>query len=141
MRMSWDKYGLTLARSASFRSEDPYLKVGACILRPDRSVAGIGYNGAAPGVEIEWANRDARRSYVIHAEQNAFRFTTPTEVRGGFLYISHHPCLECIKITASYGIKQVMYVDLIDSNTYDLEAINKIAREYNILLRQGALDE
>ena len=54
MRMSWDRYGLEIAKAASYRSEDPYLQVGACVLRIDRSIISIGYNGAASGVNISW---------------------------------------------------------------------------------------
>ena len=43
MRMSWDRYGLEIAKAASYRSEDPYLQVGACVLRIDRSIISIGY--------------------------------------------------------------------------------------------------
>jgi dCMP deaminase len=136
--MSWDKYGLEIAKAASYRSEDPYLQVGACVLRRDRSIISIGYNGAASGVDIDWGNRDARRSYVIHAEINALRYCTPDQTRGGYMYVTHHPCLECTKVIASYGIEEVRYEDLIDGSVYDLEAIGKIARQYNIKLIQGA---
>lgn len=139
MRMSWDKYGLEIAKAASYRSEDPYLKVGACVLRIDRSIISIGYNGAASGVDIDWGDRDSRRSYVIHAEINALRYCTPDQTRGGYMYITHHPCLECIKVIASYGIDTVTYSELIDNSIYDLGAIKNMAQEYNIKLIQGAI--
>lgn len=139
MRMSWDKYGLEIAKAASYRSEDPYLKVGACVLRIDRSIISIGYNGAASGVDIDWGDRDSRRSYVIHAEINALRYCTPDQTRGGYMYVTHHPCLECIKVIASYGIDTVTYSELIDNSIYDLGAIKNMAQEYNIKLIQGAI--
>ena len=49
-RLDWEEYALELARVASLRSEDPFMKVGACVLRNDNSVAGVGYNGAPPGI-------------------------------------------------------------------------------------------
>lgn len=135
-RMSWDKYGLEIARAASYRSEDPYLKVGACVLRGDRSIISIGYNGAAPGVDIPWGDRDARRGFVIHAEVNALRYCTPDQTKNGYMYCTHHPCCECIKVIASYGITSVMYSDLIDGTIYDLSAIAELARSFNISLKQ-----
>ena len=135
-RMSWDKYGLEIARVASYRSEDPYFKVGACILRSDRSILSTGYNGTASGINIKWDDRDARRGYVIHAEANALRYCSPLETAGGYLYITHHPCAECIKLIASYGIKNVMYSDLIDGNVYDLEYIKNLANTFDITLKQ-----
>lgn len=135
-RMSWDKYGLLIAQAASLRSEDPYLKVGACILRSDRSIISAGYNGAAPGVSISWDNRDTRRGFVIHAEVNALRYCTPDQAKDGYLYCTHHPCEECIKVIASYGIKNVIYSDVIDAKIYDLEAIRKLAVSCGIVLKQ-----
>jgi len=136
-RMSWDKYGLEIAEAASKRSEDPYFKVGACVLRSDHSIISIGYNGAAPGVNISWADRDARRGFVIHAEVNALRYCTPDQTRGGFMYVTHHPCAECIKVIASYGIKIVIFSETIDPKVYDLEAIKQLADACGISLKQG----
>ena len=70
-RLSWLEYGMQLAKTASLRSEDPYVQVGCCILRPDNSIASLGYNGAPPGVDIDWSDRDDRRKRVIHAATNA----------------------------------------------------------------------
>lgn len=137
MRMSWDQYGLEIAEAASKRSEDPYYKVGACVLRSDHSIISIGYNGAAPGVNISWADRDARRGFVIHAEVNALRYCTPDQTRGGYMFTTHHPCAECIKVIASYGITNVTYSQPIDPNVYDIEAIQKLADACGISLKQG----
>ena len=41
-RLSWEQYALMIAKVASARSEDPYQKVGACVLRNDFSVASVG---------------------------------------------------------------------------------------------------
>lgn len=135
-RMSWDKYGLEIAKVASYRSEDPYFKVGACVLRKDRSIVSTGYNGAASGVDISWENRDSRRGFVIHAEANALRYCTPDQTRDGYMYVTHHPCAECIKLIASYGIKNVMFSELIDGAVYDLAAIKSLAELCGITLKQ-----
>ena len=78
-RLSWEEYALQLATAAAARSEDPYERVGACVLRLDYSVAGVGYNGAPSGVEIDWSDRDRRRERVVHAEVNALRYVRPDE--------------------------------------------------------------
>lgn len=136
-RMSWEKYGLEIAEAASRRSEDPYFKVGACVLRSDHSIISIGYNGAAPGVNISWADRDARRGFVIHAEVNALRYCTPDQTVGGSMFVTHHPCAECIKVIASYGIKSVTYSNDIDPTVYDLDNIKRLADACGISLKQG----
>ena len=78
-RIDWKAYALKLAIVASERSEDKHHKVGACVLRHDNSVGGLGYNGAPSGVNIDWDNRDERRKRVVHAEVNALRYVKPNE--------------------------------------------------------------
>jgi dCMP deaminase len=106
-KISWEKYALELAGVASARSEDPYEKVGACVLRHDHSVAGMGYNGAPKGVEIDWSNRDERRCRVIHAEVNALRYARPDECY--LLASSMLPCNYCLRMAASYGIRKIVF--------------------------------
>ena len=109
-RLPWENYAIDLALVASRRSEDPYLKVGACILREDYSVASLGYNGAPPKIEIDWTDRDERRKRVIHAETNALRYIKPNE--GYLLACTHLPCNDCLKNIAYSGIKYVFYKEV-----------------------------
>jgi len=128
MRPSWPEYAMTLAVAASLRSEDPYQRVGACILRHDNSVAALGYNGAPPGVEIDWSDRDARRERVSHAEASALRYIRPGE--GRIIAVTLRPCKDCIKNIALYGIKEVYYIQ-----EYDRDEISaKLAGEFGINL-------
>ena len=92
-------------------------------------MAGLGYNGAPPGIEIDWSDRDDRRKRVIHAEVNALRYTRPGECK--LLACTHLPCNECLRMTASYGIKKIVYGDDYDkdlssktlSKEFDMEII------------------
>ena len=127
-RISWYQYALKLAIVASERSEDPFMKVGACVLRHDNSVAGLGYNGAPPGVKINWVERDERRLRVIHAEVNALRYVSPGECY--LLACSHLPCNDCLKTIASYGIKKVVYNEVYTRDASSLD----IAEDFNIQL-------
>jgi dCMP deaminase len=73
-RISWEDYALKIAEVTALRSEDPYMKVGACVLNKDNRIIGVGYNGLAPGIDVDesfWVNRDQRRKFMIHAEANA----------------------------------------------------------------------
>ena len=129
-RLNWFEYGMQLARTASLRSEDPYIQVGCCILRPDNSVASLGYNGAPPGVDIDWSDRDERRKRVIHAETNALRFIRPGE--GDRMFVTLMPCSECLKNAVSYGIKKIFY-----EKTYDFDTSSKeLAVEFKVTLQQ-----
>ena len=129
-RLNWQEYGIELAKTAASRSEDPFVQVGCCIFRPDNSVASLGYNGAPPGINIDWSDRDERRKRVIHAETNALKSIKPQEADRVFVTLM--PCGDCIKNIASYGIKQVFYVKAYD---FDKTAVN-LALEFGINLTQ-----
>ena len=129
-RLDWQEYALELARVASLRSEAPFMKVGACVLRSDHSIAGLGYNGAPPGIDINWEDRDERRKRVVHAEVNALRYAKPGECE--LLACNLLPCNECLKMIAAYGIKKVVF-----SKIYDLDKSSlKLAKEFGIQLIQ-----
>lgn len=109
MRPSWEEYAIGLAVAAATRSEDLNYKVGAVVLRPDNSVAGVGYNGAPSQITLDWTDRDGRRPFVIHAEMNAMRYCTRQEVEGGLIAVTHTPCVHCLPMIAGYGITRVVY--------------------------------
>lgn len=132
MRPTWQEYALLIAETAALRSEDPWLKVGAVVLRPDNSVAGIGYNGGPAGIELNWGDRDSRRPLVIHAEVNAFRYTTPAETRDGLLAVTHRPCHACLPLVAAHGIRRVVYREAIDPVTYPTDLLDDIAQQLGI---------
>jgi dCMP deaminase len=128
MRVSWEEYALLLAETGAARSEDPFERVGACVLREDHSVAGIGYNGAPPGIKIDWTNRDRRRERVVHAEVNALRYVRPDE--GFLLACTLMPCQDCIKMAATYGIKCVYFREFYSRDG----SATELAKEFGIKL-------
>lgn len=111
--------------TAAERSEDPYHRVGCCLLGHDNTVVGMGFNGAPPGVEIDWSDRDTRRKYVIHAEANALRNVKPSEVK--LMATTMMPCDRCVLLAAAYGIKQIVYTEEL-SDAYDPTLTLEIAR-------------
>ena len=129
-RLTWPQYGIELAKTAALRSEDPFVQVGCCILRPDNSIASLGYNGAPPGINIDWSDRDQRRMRVIHAETNALKHIKPGEANR--MFVTLMPCGDCIKNTASYGIREIFYTKTYH---YDDSATN-LALEFGINLTQ-----
>lgn len=134
-RPSWDDYAITLARAAATRSEDPYIKVGCVTLRPDHSVASLGYNGAPSGVDMDWTDRDERRKRVLHAEANALRYVRPGELTGGMLATTMLPCLECLKAARAQGVTDILYENDIPDH-YNSDDIFKIAAEFGVDLRK-----
>ena len=128
--MNWDEYAINLAYAVSKKSKDPWRKVGACILRSDNSIAAVGYNGFPAGMLEDWSDRDTRRSFVVHAEQNALRYTRPGE--GVMIAVTTLPCNDCLKAIAAYGIKQVIYKE---SYEYDESSLN-LAANFGINLKK-----
>jgi dCMP deaminase len=122
-RISWEEYALKLAETASIRSEDPYLKVGACVLRHDNSVAGLGYNGSPSGYEIDWSDRDSRRPFVSHAERSALRYCKPGEAK--LIAITLSPCQHCIMDIAMFGIKKVVFRNFYERDEKSFEIAHK----------------
>ena len=131
MRSTWEEYAIKIAEAAATRSEDPHRQVGACALRLDNIVIGVGYNGLASGKNITasfWEKRDERRKYMIHAEANCLSLFHKNQAR--LLAVTLLPCRYCATTIAAYGISKVVYKDVYE---LDKEAIS-IFRFYNIEL-------
>lgn len=125
--LSWEEYALEIARVAAQKSKDPWKKVGACILRHDKSIAGVGFNGFPAGMTEDWSDRDRRRKFVIHAEKNALRYIRPGEC---FLAAcTLLPCNDCLKDLASYGIKRIVYDEIYINDPSTIELSNQFGIE------------
>lgn len=48
-RLTWDEWGIVLARATAQRADCSRRQVGAVLMRPDHTIVATGYNGAAPG--------------------------------------------------------------------------------------------
>lgn len=115
---------MSIAEVVAKKSKDPWHKVGAVILREDHSIASVGYNGFPQGQEEDWSSREERSKYVIHAEQNALRYTNPGE--GKILVSTLLPCRDCLKTIAAYKIKKVIYKEIYKSDPIALEIAEKM---------------
>lgn len=135
-RRPWGEFALTLAVVAAQQSQDPHVQVGAAVLRSDHTVAGLGFNGPPPGVDIDWTDRGRRRPLVVHAEQNALRHSTPADLAGGLLVSTHRPCATCTTVIASYGIRTVFYLFENDPKTYDSAELDRIAEAFSMEIRR-----
>lgn len=108
-RPSLHSWAIEIARATALRSHDPSSKVGAVILRPDKSVCSVGYNGFPRGMEDreEWyTDKEEKYDRIIHAEMNAL-LSAKESVVGMSLYVTHPCCQECAKHVAAAGIKYV----------------------------------
>lgn len=131
-RLSMPEYAMALAHVASLRSEDPFRKVGAVAIDFDNRVIGTAYNGLAPGYNADpdfWADRDARRKYMLHAEVNLCSLFTRGNVR--LVACTTKPCTSCMQMLCAYGVKEVYFRE-----DYPESEADAIAKRYGIQLGQ-----
>lgn len=95
MPNKWDVRFIELAKLVASWSKDPSTKCGAIIVRPDRTVASLGYNGFPraimdnPGLYVD---REAKYMRIVHCEMNAI-LSAREPLHGYTLYL--HPLLPC----------------------------------------------
>lgn len=109
--MDWDTRFVELADVVAGWSKDPSTKVGCVIVRPDRTIASVGFNGFPRGVsddEALYADRDIKIPRVIHAETNAV-LNAHEPVRGCTAYVTHPPCMSCTGILIQAGISTIVW--------------------------------
>lgn len=113
--MKWDHRFLQMANLVSQWSKDPSTKTGSVIVRPDRTVCSVGYNGFPAPMEDrpEWlAYRPEKYSRVIHAEINAL-LSAREPVKGYSVYA--YPlqfCDRCVVHLAQAGITRFVSMKL-----------------------------
>lgn len=108
----WDARMIELARLVATWSRDPSTQVGAVIMRPDKTVASLGFNGLPRGVEDSSErlhDRPTKHAMVVHAEQNALAHAHEP-VAGYTLYVTPlYPCSTCAGVVIQHGIARVVY--------------------------------
>ena len=112
MYHKWDQRFFDIAKLISTWSKDPSTKVGAVIVRPDRTIASTGYNGFPRGVvdKAEYFDDRAQKlRRTVHAELNAI-LTAHEPLLGYTIYITHSPCSDhgCAQAIIQSGIKEVV---------------------------------
>lgn len=103
----WDRRFLEMAELVSTWSKDPSTKCGAVIVRPDRTIASLGYNGFPRGIIDNrrlLMTREAKYQRIVHCEMNAI-LNYEGNVRGMTLYTYPLlPCDNCAKHVIQAGI-------------------------------------
>ncbi len=122
-RLSWDQYFLTITRQVAERSTCKRAKVGAVIVR-DKNILATGYNGAPAGMphcidvgcliyQSKTPNGDTEENCfrTIHAEMNAIAQAAKngSTIKDASIYITHTPCIHCLKVLVNTGIKNIYY--------------------------------
>jgi dCMP deaminase len=111
---TWDERFLDLAVHISRWSKDPSTQVGSVIVRPDKTIASVGYNGFPRGIEDDERlfDRPVKYGLVIHAEMNAI-LNAKEALNGYTLYewppTTHAPtCERCAAHVIQAGITRVV---------------------------------
>ena len=130
---------MVIAKVVSTRSTCNSRHTGAIVVK-DKQILTTGYNGAMPGCEhcIDKIAPDGeayceRRMKNIadldkynfcvasHAESNAISQAADKGIslRGGIIYTTLFPCLNCLKMIAISGIKKIVYEYEYESKNRD----------------------
>jgi dCMP deaminase len=107
--MKWDTRFLDLAKHVASWSKDPSTQCGTVIVRPDRTIASIGFNGLPRGVEDSperLLDRDKKLQYIVHAEVNAI-LTAHEQLTDYAIYVwPFQPCCQCAAAIIQSGLKE-----------------------------------
>jgi len=119
-RPSWDEYFLLISFIVSLRSQDPNIHHGAVLVDEDNHIVGTGYNGPIKLSDdniIPWYDRDEKRKWMIHAEENCLLNCTKSNssVHSFRIYITGLPCNNCLQRIINFGIKKIIIADRIGS--------------------------
>lgn len=111
-RPSWSEYFKQIVLVTATRSPCHRLQVG-CIIVKDNRIISQGYNGFLPGCPHESIIRDNHEQSTVHAEQNAITDCAKRGVscKDSDIYITHYPCLNCMKLICASGIKNIYYIN------------------------------
>lgn len=138
----WDGRFIQQAELVASWSKDPSTKVGAVIVRPNNTVASVGYNGFPRGVDDSpdrLANREEKLSLTIHAELNAI-LNAREDLTGCSIYVTHPPCVQCACAIKQAGIEQVIYKkptpDLVARWGPSLERALKVMDEAGLVFEE-----
>jgi dCMP deaminase len=120
MDAKWIERFINLAALVATWSKDPSIQVGAVIIRPDRTVASVGFNGLPRGVDDDPArlgDRDTKLRYTVHAELNAILAAREPLHGCSIVVYPLQPCAACAAAIIQAGITEVICPKMGDSST------------------------
>lgn len=130
----WQEYYMGLAYKVAEGSKDGSSKVGAVLVRPDKTLASIGFNGFPARIKdredvLKDPNlRHLKYPRMVHAEANCLNYSRDRGSDGYHLFVTMHPCDKCSLRLASTGIEHVYFATNEDYENRWAENI-EIAKE------------
>ncbi len=133
-RPSWDEYFICTAILSASRSACSRLNVGCVMVsggEHSNRIIAAGYNGFLPGAPHDSHIRDGHEVATVHAEQNAISDAARRGVSlsGATAYITHFPCLNCVKIMVSSGISRIKYLHDYNNDPLVYELLDTLGIE------------
>lgn len=123
-RPEWSEWFLAIADVVAQRGDCRRRQVGAVLVRPDRTVASVGYNGSWPGGPSCLAGECPRglsdvepgssydtgpgTCHAQHAEMNTLANAREGTV-GYWLYVSSEPCNGCVKVARAHRLDVIIW--------------------------------
>ena len=147
-RLTWDQYFMTITQQVAERSTCNRAKVGAVIVR-DRNILATGYNGAPAGMphctdagcliyesKTPYGEVEQNCFRTIHAEINAIAQAAKngSNIKDSSIYVTHTPCIHCIKVLVNTGIKNVYY-----ESPYKVHTLEEILRNTRVHMEKVQL--
>jgi len=129
----WDIRFLQLARHVSTWSKDPSTQTGAVIVRPNGSVASVGFNGFPKGMNDSpelYADREKKYSRTVHCEINAQIFARE-DLTGCSLYTwPFASCDRCAVQMIQCGIQRFVFPEMPPEKAIRWKEIMEVAEGY-----------
>jgi dCMP deaminase len=120
MDAKWTARFINLAAHVAGWSKDS-TQVGAVIIRPDRSVASVGFNGLPRAVSDDparLADRDQKLLYTVHAELNAILAAREPLHGCSIVVYPFQPCAQCAAAIIQAGITEVICPEVPDASRW-----------------------
>ena len=144
-RLDWYQYFMKIANLVAERSTCCRAKVGAVIVK-DKNILSTGYNGSPSGLPhctdagclvyksiTPDGSVEENCFRTIHAELNAIAQAAKhgSSINNADIYITHTPCIHCLKVLINTGIKNIYY-----QREYKIERIADMIEQAGINLIQ-----
>lgn len=111
IKCKWIKRFIKMAALVADWSKSPGTKVGSVIVRPDKTVCSVGFNGFPRGIKDDkerYINQTFKHSCIIHAEVNAI-LSAKEPIKGySIVTFPVMPCDRCAVMLIQAGIVRVV---------------------------------
>jgi dCMP deaminase len=111
MSEKWDKRFMDMACLVASWSKDPHTQVGAVIVRPNRTIASVGFNGFPQRMKDDehlYTDRVGKQARMVHAEMNALHFCSDNPTGMTLYTYPFQPCNRCAVEIIQAGIVRVV---------------------------------